>query len=172
MYELKFNDKGMSTYKFFETFEDACAAMVSDWEDHANGFAGDGDFLADLEAERDNKEWRCYREEGDNEAYAVLAHIDDEDNKPAYEWWVREAKKHLVEFSIRISTCRTILASSEDDAETVAENMLYDRDNGDYYWESICQSMDNDYENFRKKYCEIEVVDEAPEEYEADNWEE
>lgn len=77
--------------------------------------------------------------------------------------------KYLVEYSIKVSTCRTITAESAEQAKEIADAMLYDPKKGDDYWQGITESMDNDFENFRRKYCEVEVLEEAPEDYEADN---
>ena len=81
-------------------------------------------------------------------------------------------KKWYVDYQITISAGRVIAADTEEEAKEIAEQMLYDRDKGDGYWEDIVGSMEYDTENWRKKYCEIETYGEAPEELEADNEEE
>ena len=78
-------------------------------------------------------------------------------------------KKFYVDFSIRISTCRVIAAETAEQAKEIAEAALYDPEKGDDYWESICSSMDNDFENFRKKYCKVEVIGDAGDDDDADN---
>ena len=82
------------------------------------------------------------------------------------------AKKYYVEFNLNISTCRIIAADSEDEAKEIADKMLYDRDKGEEYWNDLIESMENDYENWRKKYCAIEVLDKADDDEIADNEEE
>lgn len=81
-------------------------------------------------------------------------------------------KKWMVDFNINISTCRVIAADTKEEAEAMADRMLYDRETGDEYWEGIMASMESDYENWRRKNCSVVAFAEAPEEYEADNEEE
>lgn len=168
MYVLKFRDNttNKTTRKLFDSGDDAHAEMVRQWEDKAN----DG-YLEDLEEERDAETWRCYCEEGDDDFHAVLEHLHDS-HGPDYEWWVTKARKFYVDFSLRISECRVIAAEDEDAAKEIADQMLYDRDKGEEYWNGIIESMDNDFENWRKKYCEIEVLEEASDDEDADNEEE
>lgn len=87
-YQLKFKDhkNNVETADSYYTFIAAFDRMQREWEDKCNDA-----FLADLDAERDEPEWRNYVEQGDYEGYAVLAHLDEDG--PSYEWWVTKSKE-------------------------------------------------------------------------------
>lgn len=160
MYVLKFNDhtNRTTTRKFFKSFDDAHAEMTSQWEDRANE-----DYLEDLEEERDAETWRCYREECDGEAYAVLEHLDS-DHGPDYEWTVAKAKNYYVNISTVLSTDRVIAAESEEEAVQIARDLCFD-----YLAEDVIDSFNNDYEAYRVKNWEFEGCGEAGEDMDAEN---
>ena len=77
-------------------------------------------------------------------------------------------RNYYVEFKLSVSDVRLIRAENADDAARIADQMRFDYD----YWNGVCEGMENDYDQWRSKYAEIDVLGEAPEDMEADNEEE
>ena len=75
--------------------------------------------------------------------------------------------KFYVDFTLPISTCRVIKADTKEEAEAIAEAMVYD-DKLDY-WLGIVDSMECDDESWRRKYVKIEAIAPADDDAAADN---
>ena len=75
--------------------------------------------------------------------------------------------KFYVDFTLPISVCRIIKADSKEEAETIAEEMVYDDHLG--YWEGVIESMECDTESWRRKYVKIEAIATVDDDAMADN---
>ncbi len=78
-------------------------------------------------------------------------------------------KKYYVDFSLEIATGRIIAAESEEKAVEIARDMLFEDDG---FRESLFESMDNDWDQWRPKYIEVDTFGQAPDDAIADNEEE
>jgi hypothetical protein len=73
--------------------------------------------------------------------------------------------KFYVDFVLPVSACRVIKADTKEEAEAIAKKMI---DDGEY-WEGVIDSIENDYDCWRSKYCMVEVIGDASDDMEADN---
>ena len=76
--------------------------------------------------------------------------------------------KYWVDFSICLSTSRVIAADTEEEAQSIAEELRFD----DGFFNNGVDSWENDYDQWRGKYCEVEVWGRASDAEPAANEEE
>lgn len=75
--------------------------------------------------------------------------------------------KFIIDFTLPLSTCRVIKADTKEEAEAIAEAMVYD-DKLDY-WSGIVDDMECDEEFWRRKYVKIKAVATTDDDAMADN---
>ena len=75
--------------------------------------------------------------------------------------------KYYVSFTLPLSTCRVIKADTKEEAEPIAEEMVYDDHLG--YWEGIVDDMELDEEFWRRKHVKIKAIATVDDDAMADN---
>ena len=76
--------------------------------------------------------------------------------------------RYLVEFSIGLCTSRVIAADTEEEAQSIAEELRFDDD----FFNDIIDSWENDYDQWRGKYCEVTTFERVSDDEPAANEEE